>query len=126
MRKIGANVTEQVKQLVQHDLQEQAAGDHWVTNLLAQRSGVGRDRFRMGGRQWLLRWRFQPTENIDALRLLETAAPNIYTIGSEQGCEFWLRVEIVGIVREAHPASKSKAIMFTIPRAIGIDVELPE
>jgi hypothetical protein len=81
----------------------------------------------MGGRQRLLRWRFQPTENIDdALRLLETAAPNIYTMGSEQGCEFWPRVEIAGIVGEAHRASKSKAITFAIARAIWIDIESPE
>ena len=48
---------------------------------------VGPDRFMMGNRGWMPRWRFQPAEKLeDAFRLLEEAAPQEYSIcGDDKG-----------------------------------------
>jgi len=81
------------------------------------------DRFTMGGRQWLPRWRFRPDQCLtDAFRLLERADPENYAMGSEKGGEFWVRVGIAGSVGEARHTSKPKAITLAVARALGIDV----
>jgi ABA sandwich protein len=99
-----------------------------LTVLLAERVmgwTVGSGRFLAGERQWMPSWRFQPEKNLrDAFRLLEEAKPERYAMGCEKGGEFWVRVEIAGVVGKARHASKPKAITFAVAWALGIDVEV--
>jgi len=82
---------------------------------------VSPDRFMMGGRRWLPRWRFQPTNRqADAFRLLEAAAPEEYAFGSEAG-GFWAKVRIRGVTGEAHEHSQPLAITTAIARALGVE-----
>jgi hypothetical protein len=98
-----------------------------LTGLLAQRVlgwTVGPDRFLTGGRQWLLTWRFQPLKRLeDAFQLVNGAAPEEYTLGSEKG-GFWAKVRIGGATGEAHE-SQARAMTLAIARAIGLEVEAP-
>lgn len=98
-----------------------------LTALLAQRVmgwEVGPERFLMGNRRWLPRWRFQPSERLeDAFRLLEQAAPEEYSIGAAENGSCWAKVRIAGTTGEACEPSKSRAITFAIARAFGIDVD---
>ena len=95
--------------------------------LLAERVmgwGVGPDRFLMGNRGWMPRWRFQPTEKLaDALRLLETAAPEEYDMRGDNEGNVRVQVRIGGTTGEARGASKPRAITWAIARALGIEVE---
>jgi hypothetical protein len=85
---------------------------------------VGPERFMMGGRCWLPRWRFQPTENLlDAFRLLAGAAPDEYNIFGDDKGNIVVRVRIGGVIGEARGASTSLAISHAIAVAVGIEVE---
>jgi hypothetical protein len=96
------------------------------TGLLAQRVlgwTVAPDRFLTGGRQWLPRWRFQPLKRLeDAFQLMNGAAPEEYTLGSEKG-GFWAKVRIAGATGEAHESSQARAMTLAIARAIGLEVD---
>ena len=84
------------------------------------------DRFVMGNRGWMPRWRFQPTEKlVDAFRLLEEAAPAEYSIrgGSNGACE--VKVRIGKTTGRASGASKPRAITLAVARALGIEVNSP-
>ena len=98
-----------------------------LTALLAERVmgwGVGPDRFLMGNRGWMPRWRFQPTGNLeDAFRLLEEATPQEYSICGDDKGNIDVRVRIFGAVGEARGTSKALAITYAIARAVGIEVE---
>ena len=98
-----------------------------LTALLAERVmhwRVGPERFLMGDRRWLPRWRFKPAERLqDAFRLLEQAAPDEYSmVGAENG-SFWVKVRVAGTTGEARDPSKPRAMTFAIARAFGIDVD---
>jgi hypothetical protein len=98
-----------------------------LTALLAERVmhwRVGPERFLMGDRRWLPRWRFKPAERLkDAFRLLEQAAPEEYSmVGAENG-SFWVKVRVAGTTGEARDLSKPRAMTFAIARAFGIDVD---
>ena len=97
------------------------------TAVLAERVmgwGVGPDRFLMGNRGWMPRWRFQPTESlVDAFRLLEEAAPQEYSMCGDNKGNFWVQVRIGGGTGAADGASKPRAITCAIARALGIEVE---
>lgn len=101
--------------------------DDHLTVILAERVmgwGVGPDRFLMGNRGWLPRWRFQPAECVeDAVRLLEEAAPQEYSMGGDDKGNFQVRVRIGDAAGEASGTSKPRAITFAIARALGIEVE---
>src|SRR5260370_23539093 len=85
---------------------------------------VGPDRFVMGDRRWMPRWRFQPTENLlDAFRLLEEAAPQEYSLRGDSKGNFRVYVQIADAVGEACGESKPRAITRAIARALGIEVE---
>ena len=87
--------------------------------------GIGPDRFMTGGRQWLPRWYFQPTERLqDAFRLLEQTKPEEYAMGAAENGFFWARVRIAGVAREARETSQARALTFAIARAIGIEPEV--
>ncbi len=84
----------------------------------------GPDRFVKSGRSWIPRWRFQPAEKLeDALRLLETAAPEDYSMRGDGRGNFSVRVRIGDTTGEATGVSKPRAITLAIARALGIDEE---
>jgi hypothetical protein len=83
---------------------------------------VGPDRFILGDRRWLPRWRFQPANRIkDAFLLLARVAPQVYLMGEIQGGAFWVRVRIAGAIGEARESSQARAVTFAIAKALGID-----
>ncbi len=98
-----------------------------LTALLAERVmgwTVGPDRFMTGNRSWISRWRFQPVEKLaDALRLLEVAAPQEYSLRGDSEGNSLVRVRIGDATGEAFGASKPCAITWAIARAVGIEVE---
>ena len=84
---------------------------------------VGPDRFLLGTGRWLPRWRFQPTKRIeDAMRLLDHAAPQEFTMGTADNGGFWVKVRIGGSIGEARESSKPGAITFAVAMALGIDI----
>lgn len=99
-----------------------------LTALLAERVmgwTVGPDRFMTGNRSWIARWRFQPTEKLpDALRLLEAAAPEEYSLRGDGDGNSCVHVRIGDATGDACFASKPRAITWAIARAVGIEVEL--
>ena len=101
--------------------------DEHLTALLAERVmgwSIGPDRFMTGNRSWLSRWRFQPVEKLaDALRLLEVAAPEEYSLRGDGEGNSWVHVRIDNAAGEACSASKPCAITWAIARAVGIEVE---
>ena len=98
-----------------------------LTAALAQRVmgwGVGPDRFMMGDRRWMPRWRFQPSDNLmDAFQLLDGAAPDEYSMSGGNGLGFQVRVRIGEVIGEAHGISKPLAITHAVARAVGIEVK---
>jgi hypothetical protein len=98
-----------------------------LTAILAERVmgwSVGPDRFMIGGRRWLSRWRFQPTESLaDAFRLLEAAAPQEYCMCGDDKGNIHVQVRISGTTGEARGTSTPLAITYAIARAVGIEVE---
>ena len=97
-----------------------------LTAILAERVmgwTVGPDRFMMGNRGWMPRWRFQPTDKLeDAFRLLEEAGPQDYSICGDDKGGIHVRVRIDGTAGEAREASKPLTITYAIARAVGIEV----
>jgi len=97
-----------------------------LTDFLAERVmgwTVGPDRFLMGNRGWMPRWRFQPTEKLaDALRLLEVAAPEEYSLRGDSEGNIQVHVRIGDAMGEACSGSKPRAITWAIARAVGIHV----
>jgi len=85
---------------------------------------VGPERFMMGDRRWLPRWRFQPATRLeDAFRLLERAAPQEYAMGAAESGGFWARVRIAGTTGEARGQSQARAMTLAIARAVGLKVD---
>ena len=97
-----------------------------LTALLAQRVmgwGIAPGRFLTGNRQWMPRWRFDPLKKVeDALRLLETAAPDRYEIRQERPGVFAVAVLIGRQVGEARGDDKARTISMAVARAVGIEV----
>lgn len=82
------------------------------------------DRFLMGNRKWIPRWRFAPLTNLaDAFRLLDAAKPVEYAISGRATGEFRVRVRLAGGTGEARDTSKPRAIAYAVARAIGISLE---
>ena len=101
-----------------------------LTAVLAERVmgwNVGPDRFMMGGRRWLPRWRFQPARRLeDAFRLLERLAPQEYAMGAAETGGFWAKVRVAGTTGEARESSQARAVTFAIARAIDLKVDESE
>ena len=96
-----------------------------LTAMLAERVmgwTVGPERFSMGNREWMPRWRFQPIDKLDdAFRLLQEAAPQAYSIcGDDQG-NIHVEVRINGAVGEAQETSMPGAVTYAVARAFGIE-----
>ena len=98
-----------------------------LTALLAQRVmgwSIGPDRFMMGNRGWMPRWRFQPVAKLDdAFRLLEEAKPQEFSICGDDKGTIHVQVRIAGVAGEARGTSKPLAIAYAVARAVGIEVE---
>ena len=98
-----------------------------LTALLAERVmhwRVAPDRFLIGDRRWLPRWRFQPVERLqDAFSLLEQAAPEEYSMGAGENGNFWVKIRVAGTTGEALEPSKPRAIAYAVARAFGIEVD---
>jgi hypothetical protein len=85
---------------------------------------VGPDRFLMGQRGWIPRWRFQPTESlVDAFRLLEEAAPQEYSMCGDSKGNFRVQVRIGDGTGEADGTSKPRAITVAVARALRLEVD---
>ena len=101
-----------------------------LTAQLAQRVmkwDIAPERFIMGGRRWMPRSRFRPTERIeDAFRLLEQAAPQDYTMGTDRSRVFWVKVTIGGTTAEARGRSIASVISHAVGLAVGIAVGSPD
>jgi|GEM_PF-1210051 hypothetical protein len=96
-----------------------------LTTVLARKVmgwGVAPDRFLIGNRSWIPRWRFQPLEQIeDAFRLLEKAQPENYSMGLDgSGC-FFAEVRIGGRSGQALDDSKPRAITLALVRALELE-----
>jgi hypothetical protein len=98
-----------------------------LTSLLAQRVlgwTVAPDRFLMGDRRWMPRWRFQPEKRLeDAGRLLSAAAPQEYTVSTTEHGAFWVKVRIAGRTGEACDSCQPRAITLAVARALRLEVD---
>ncbi|MFZ5926321.1 MAG: hypothetical protein ACOYX1_02625 [Acidobacteriota bacterium] len=84
--------------------------------------GVAPDRFLIGNRSWIPRWRFQPLERLeDAFRLLEKAQPEHYSMGLDGSGRFSVEVRIGGKLGVARDELKPRAITLAIARALGFE-----
>jgi hypothetical protein len=85
---------------------------------------VAADRFVMANRRWIPRWRFQPFKSLsDAFQLLDGVKPARFSMGSDGGDEFWVRIEVDGRVGEARHSSRPQAISLAIAKAVGISID---
>jgi hypothetical protein len=84
---------------------------------------VGPDRFLMGNRGWMPRWRFQPAERLeDAFRLLGWAAPQEYSICGDDKGNIHVRVRVDGSAGEARGTSTPSVITYAVARAVGVEL----
>ncbi|MFN7939113.1 MAG: hypothetical protein U0R19_37665 [Bryobacteraceae bacterium] len=82
------------------------------------------DRFLVGKRAWMPRWRFQPIEKLaDAIRLLEEVRPQEYTIRGDDKGNICAKVRIAGKQGEATGTSLPLVITYAVARAVGIEVQ---
>jgi hypothetical protein len=92
-----------------------------LTTMLARkvmRWDVAPERFLLGKRGWIPRWRFQPTERLeDAFRLLEEAGPRRYTMHRDGPGPFCVQVQIGEETGTAQDLSKPRAITLAVAGA---------
>ena len=95
-----------------------------LTAILAERVmgwGVGPDRFLMGNREWMPRWRFAPLTNLeDAFRLLDTSA-TAYTLATSKDGNFEAEVRVGEHVGKASGEPKARTITIALALAIGLE-----
>jgi hypothetical protein len=85
---------------------------------------VAPDRFLTGDRGWLPRWKFQPAQKLsDAMRLLEAANAEEYSLSAGANGGFCARVSISGTTAEAHANTKPLAICLAVAAAVGLEVK---
>lgn len=94
-----------------------------LTSLLAERLmhwSVSPNRFLLGNRQWIPRWRFQPLSSLeDAFQLLDKSA-SAFTLSSATGM-FTAEVRVGQQVGTATGKNKAATITLAIARANGLD-----
>ena len=82
------------------------------------------DRFLTGKRGWLPRWKFQPAQKLaDAIRLLEAANAEAYSVAAEANGSFLARVTVSGATGEAQARTKPLAICLALATVVGIEVD---
>ena len=100
-----------------------------LTAVLAERVmawKVAPDRFLMGGRRWIPRWRFQPLTNLaDAFRLLEKAATS-YTLTATPDATFTAHICVADRTGSASGKSPAATITVALARAVLIQLDLPQ
>ena len=109
-----------------HTVQEGVATERLTAALAEQVMGwsVGPDRFMMGNRRWMPRWRFAPLTNlIDAFDLLDASA-SAYTLATNGGGTFEAEVRVGGRIGKAAGAPRAWTITIALARALGL--ELPD
>ena len=109
-----------------HEPEEMLLVEHLTTALVEKIMGWGiaPERFLMGNRRWIPRWRFRPIENLDdAFQLLEKAAPQEYSICGDDKGSIHVRVRIGGTAGEARGTAEPLTITCAIARAVGIEVK---
>jgi hypothetical protein len=98
-----------------------------LTAILAERVmgwTVGPERFLLGHRRWIPRWRFQPFSRLeDAFHLLEKANCT-YSFTTASDGKFAARVRIGNRVGRSSGDSKARAITMALAVALGIEVDL--
>ena len=83
---------------------------------------VARDRFLLGNRGWIPRWKFSPCERLnDAVKLLDGAAPTSYAIIRTNG-QFQVTVDVEGNVGRASGQSRPRTIVLALARSLGLEV----
>jgi hypothetical protein len=81
------------------------------------------DRFLVGQRRWIPRWRFQPLRRMEqALELLQKAGARFTVTNADDGTAI-AEVTVAGNVETASATSVSAAITLALSRAMGIDTE---
>jgi hypothetical protein len=99
--------------------------DAILIDRLAQRIlhwNVTPDRFLIGNRSWIPKWKFNPLERLDdAFRLLDEAAPSRYAISLIDG-QFRVEVELNSAVGVASEEPKPRAITLAVARGLGLEV----
>ena len=77
------------------------------------------DRYMLGKRKWIPRWRFQPLENLsDAFQLLDAVTAD-YSLVSTEGA-FTAEVRVGGSVGTASSKTKALAITLAVAKALGL------
>ena len=98
-----------------------------LTGLLAERVmkwTSAPNRFMVGRRRWVPRWRFQPCENLShAFQLLDAAEAKTYSMGADEAGRFWAKVQIGQVVGEGRGQSMPLAITCAVARASGIPLD---
>lgn len=100
--------------------------DAVLTDVLAQRVmhwGVTADRYLIGNRSWIPKWRFNPLEKLeDAFKLLDHSEANRYTISMTGAAGFEVEVDLDGRVGTATREPKPRAITLALARSLGLEV----
>jgi hypothetical protein len=85
---------------------------------------VAPGRFLTSERGWLPRWKFQPAQKItDAIRLVEAAGTEEYSLTSNADGNFCATVRINGTTSEGCANTKPLAICLALAAAVGIEVD---
>jgi len=96
-----------------------------LTAILAERAMgwvVGPERFLLGGRRWLPRWRFRPlTELADAFQLIDRVADH-YTL-TKNGRTFTAQVRTGSGRGTASGEQMARTITLAVARALGMEVD---
>jgi hypothetical protein len=96
-----------------------------ITGLLAERVmgwGVAPDRYLLGNRCWMPRWKFQPLARLDhAFQLLDKSG-GAYTLTTRPGGGFTAEVRLDNRTGAAAGGPKAATITIAVARAIGLDV----
>jgi hypothetical protein len=96
-----------------------------LTALLAERVmgwAVAPDRFLIGKRRWLPRWRFQPLTKVeDAFQLLATIG-GTYTLRTTADGTFSAQVRVGNSTGKASGEPTATIITVAVARTIGLDV----
>jgi hypothetical protein len=85
---------------------------------------VSPDRYLTGERASLPRWKFQPAHKMaDAIRLLEAANTEEYSLATNADGSLCAKVRIAGANAEARANTKPMAICLAVAAALGLEVE---
>lgn len=84
--------------------------------------GLAQDRYVLGQRRWLPRWRFQPLHRVeDAFRLLQKADPQQFTMQRNARGITQIKLCLNGKKGEARSSSTACAVTLAIARALALE-----